>query len=248
MQDCPRAPAELRRRFAVALEPVVQRPAVDETQAAELEALKHEIADLDFAEAAQRTGGEWTGGQIGDLDGDRLMVRCLGKPFEIDRRGELHAMCHLHFWLHWPLLQYALHCEGAPHTGEWVRFADLRGAQDWTRFFAHRCETGLQQLALTDPELLFDAISLFGTDAEGSGLPADGGPDRAILLHPLPRVRMAIGYWQGDDDFEAQWTIIFDRACERNIDAGSIYLLMQGFLEMLRRILERHGRAGRCRA
>ena len=236
VQDCPRAPVELRDRIAETLEPVVPRPVVDEGQVAEYEALKLEIATLDFTEAAPRTGGLPTG--------DRLVIRCLGKPFEIDSRGELHAMCHVHFWLHWPLLQYALHCEGVPHTGEWARFADLRGAQDWTRFFAHRCETGLRHLAVTDPDLLFDALSLFGTGVEGSGLADDEGPDRAIILHPLPRVRMMIGYWRSDDDFEAQWTILFDRACERNLDARSTYLLVQGFPEMLRRILERHGGMG----
>ena len=248
VQDCPRAPAELRDRFAEISEPAVQRSVVDEAQATEFEALKREIATLDLAEAAQRTGGELRSGPCGErtggLDGDRLVIRCLGKPFEIDSRGELHAMCHVHFWLHWPLLQYALHCKGVPHTGEWARFADLRGAQDWTRFFAHRCETGLRHLAETDPDLLFDALSLFGTGVEGSGLADDEGPDRAIILHPLPRVRMMIGYWRSDDDFEAQWTIIFDRACERNLDAGSIYVLIQGFLKMLRRILERHGGMG----
>ena len=248
VQDCPSAPAALRDLFTETLEPVLRRPVVDEAQAAEFEALKREIAALDLADAAQRTGGELRRGpggeQIDDLDGNRLAIRCLGKLFEIDRRGKLHAMCHVNFWLFWPLLQYALHCEGVPHRGEWVCFADLRGAQDWTRFFAHRCETGLRQLAAVDPDLLFDALSLFGTGGEGKGLSGDDYPDRAIVLHPLPRVRMMVGYWRGDDDFEEHWTILFDRACERNLDVRSIYLLVQGFVEMMRRILERHGGMG----
>lgn len=245
VQDCPSAPAELRDLFTGTPEPVVQGPVVDEAQAVEFEALKRKIATLDLAAAAPRTGGELQGGpgreQTGYLDGDRLVIRCLGKPFEIDSSGGLHAMCHVNFWLHWPLLQYALHCEGVPHSNEWVRFADLRGAQDWARFFAHRCETGLRRLAATDPDLLFDVLSLFGADAEGSVSDDGDGPDRAIVLDPLPRVRMMICYWRADDDLRAEWTIIFDRACERNLDARSLYLLVQGFLEMLRRILERHG-------
>lgn len=236
VRDCPSAPAELDALFAETLEPVVQRPVVDEGLSAEFEVLKRGITVLDFAEAVQRTGGKSAG--------NRLVIRCLGKPFEIDDQGELHAICHLNFWVHWPLLQYALHCQGMPDSGEWVRFADLRGAQDWTRFFAHRCETGLRQLAAIDPDLLFDALSLFGTVVEGSGS-SNNYPDRAIVLHPLPRVQMMIGYWRADDDFEVHWTILFDRACEHNLDARSIYLLVQGFLEMMRRILERHGGMGR---
>jgi hypothetical protein len=163
----------------------------------------------------------------------------------LDQDGRLHSECHINSWVHLPLLSYAVRSRGRDVTGEWVNFAELKNATDWVRFFTYRCEGGMQTIVDEDPELFFDAMSMFACiPAEAKSGEAFAGADHAVVLHPLPKVPMLVAYWKADGEFESKLTLLFDRSAEVNLGAESIYMLVTGLLEMLRRFMNRHGFRG----
>jgi hypothetical protein len=191
--------------------------------------LKDKIREMDFESSAARLGAS--------VVADRLGIRCLGRVFEVDKSGLLHAMCHTNFWLHVPLLDYAIHCEGARPTGDWASFHELKHAKEWSRFFSHRCEKVLQQMAEEDTQLYLDMLELFASGETAGEFTAD----RTFILYPLPRVPFLYSFWKGEDQFPPKTTILFDRSVERNLGAESIFRLSTGIVEMFKRILSRHG-------
>ncbi len=199
-----------------------------------MEELKREIPNIDFKEAAPRLDAT--------VSGEHLVLRCLGKRFELDKDGNLHSECHINNWVHLPILNYTVHSQGRELTGEWVTFAELKNAADWARFFSHRCEKRMQAIAAEDPDLFFDAMDIFASrSAEAKAGEAFATADYAIEVSPLPKVTMLIAFWKAEDEFDAKLTLLFDRSAEVNLGAESIYLLITGLLEMLTRIMTRHG-------
>ncbi len=199
-----------------------------------MEVLKREIRGIDFMEVAPRLDATISGG--------RLRLRCLGRIFELDKNGNLHSECHINPWVHLPIINYTVHGQGHDVTGKWVRFPELKNAADWTRFFSHRCEKGMQDIADIDPDLFLNAIDLFAPRrAEAKADEAFASADFAKVLFPLPKVPMLIAYWNADDEFDANLILLFDRSAEVNLGPESIYLLVMGLLQMLTRIMARHG-------
>ena len=194
--------------------------------------LKARVRQLDFEEAAARLEAPLSDG--------RISVRCLGKVFEVDRRGELHSDCHVHAWVHVPVLNHLLIGRSRKPTGDWVRYAELRGARDWERFFDRRCEQGFTRLLIEDPELLFDILELFSSQEPLlEEDPPSSRPDFRACLVPIPGVRLMFNCWLPDTEFEAKLTMLFDRSSETSLDAGSIFMITRGVLEMVTRFAER---------
>ncbi len=227
--DCPYLDADFAEGVAAA-QPELPAEAPDRRQSL-IEELMRDIRGIDFASVASKLDGE--------RHGDRLAVRCLGKIFEVDPEGGLHSETHVHAWVHLPVLQYVVHADGQDPTGEWKIFRELGGFVEWDNFFQHRCEKSFREMADEDPELFFDTLGLFG-HAPGPGVPS---ADRAVLLHPLPKVPMLVLYWDREGDFDSKLSLLFDRATEANLGAEGTYLLVQGMVEMLRKITLRHARA-----
>jgi hypothetical protein len=199
-----------------------------------MEGLRAKARSVDFQVVAPRLDASVSNG--------RFVVRCLGKKFELDEDGNLHSDCHINGWVHLPILNYAVHGQGLDMTGEWVTFGELKNAQDWHRFFAHRCEKGLQEIVEKDPDLFFDAMDMFtvGQREAGAGEVVETA-DYVTVLHPLPKVPLLIAFWKAEDEFDAKLSLLFDRSAESNLGAESIYLLVMGLLEMIKRIMARHG-------
>jgi len=121
-----------------------------------------------------------------------------------------------------------------------VRFAELDGAQDWDRFFAHRCEGALRQLLEADADLFLGLLELFGAPPAPGSRAAGFPADHRLVLPLLPRVPWLICHTAADGDFEAAVTLLFDRTASRHLSGGALYQLVQGVIEMLRQIAARH--------
>jgi hypothetical protein len=226
LEDCPYLNVDAAPDVAPAMpEPQAEQPGRRESI---LIALKKEMPNVDLAAVATKLGGT--------MKGDRLMIRCLGKPFEIDPEGGLHSEAHIHNWIHMPVLQYVVHGEGRDLTGIWTTFRQLNGFRDWNRFFNHRCEKAFYELAERYAELFFDLLGVFGTDIDIE----DTDADRSIVLYPLPKVPIVFCYWAPEEGFESKLSLLFDKATEANLGAEGTYLLVQGIVEMFRKILARH--------
>ncbi len=196
--------------------------------------LSEMMAGVDLAVAAGRVGGT--------VRGQRLEVRCLGKAFELDAAGNLFSECHVNPWVQLPLLLYVSRCEGREVAGKWLPFSRLDGARDWDRFFAHRCEDAIRRIADLDPELFLDTLELF------SGQPVDRGTeeiystaDHVVVLHPLPRLPVLVAYWRPEGEFASSLNLLFDSSAAYNLGPEGIFRLLTGIVEMLHKIMARHG-------
>jgi hypothetical protein len=224
--DCPHLDPETIRALGGRLP--AEAPATWTGEEA-LAKLRARFRGVDLAPRAGRLGG-W-------MQGDRLVIHCLGKVFAIDPEGGLHSDCHQNPWLHVPLLSYALDGAGATPAGDWVRFSELAHAKAWVRFFAHRCEEPLFELAVEDADLLLDVLDLFATGRQIEGFSSD----HTFVLHPLPKVPVLFGYQRPEDDIPAGFSVFFDRTAEDNVDPESLFRLGSGLAQMFRRIAGRHG-------
>lgn len=196
--------------------------------------LKSRVLNVDFKEAAQRIGAV--------VSKERVILRIFGKRFEIDKAGDLHSDCHINPWVHGPILNYILDGNGSALTGDWVTFGELRHTRDWRQFFAHRCENGMQKIVEEDPDLFFDAMDMFATGQSGATKgEVIQSADYLALIHPFPKLPILIVFWKAEEEFDATLSLLFDRSAENNLSAESMYTLVMGLLEMIKRIMARHG-------
>jgi hypothetical protein len=230
LDQCPRLTPEAIAGLAGRL---AQRPAQEWTGEDALRAIRKRFQGLDLAARAERLGGF--------MQADRLVIHCLGKVFQIDRQAGLHSDCHQNPWLHVPLLSYVLDSAGRVPAGQWARFAELGPARPWARFFAHRCEQPLEELAARDPALLLDIFDLFAARRQVAGFEADA----TFLLLPLPRVPFLFAYREPQADLPGGLSVFIDRTAEVNLDPESLFRLGSGMAQMFARIAERHGLASR---
>ncbi len=225
-RDCPYLDEEIIERINNEL---AEEKASEETSAEQLvKELKGQVRNVDFTEAAERLGGEIKNGGI--------MIRCLGKPFELDKEGELHTICHVNHWIHVSLLQYVLFGAGKDPVEEWTVFKELKEARDWAHFYAHRCHKAFHDMADKHTELFLDILDLFGREYHAEYPTAP----HMSLLHPLPKVPFLFCYWPAEGKFESEFRLFFDRTIESNLEARGAYLLAQGLVEMFRRIIAKH--------
>jgi hypothetical protein len=206
---------------------------VAEDQAGSLRELRLQVTAVDLPAAAGRLGAALVNG--------RLAIPCLGKEFLIDRDGGMASPCHVNFWVHFPLLNYVLRCQGAGPTGEWVTLGGLQGGGEWGQFFSYRVEEALRLVADAHTELFFEMLDLFGAEPQ----PGISSADYSLIIRPLPMVPFLINYWAVEEGIDSKLNILFDRSAERNIDPGSIYYLGRGLVEMFRQLIIRHSRDGK---
>lgn len=226
LADCPHLDSALADSAQVT---GLKVPNADEALVAAIAELKKQIQAMDFAEAGRRLGAEIIGG--------RLVIRCLGKNFQLDAAGNIHTDIHVNHWLLMPILDYVLNARGIEPEGDWVPFAEIPGGRDLNPLFMQRCEIPIKDVADQYPDLFFDLLALFSGRDLANGVHAD----RAVILHPLPKVPMVIAYTFAEEEFESSLRLLFDRKADQNIRAESIRTLATGIARMIRRLVRRHG-------
>jgi hypothetical protein len=232
LEECPRLDPAAIEELAPRLGDSLESAASDREKL--IRNLKSMMDGVDLAEAAERVGGA-----LGD---EGLEIRCFGKRFGVDARGDLTSECHVNMWVQLPLLHYITHCKGRETAGRWVRYRELPSARDWARFFEHRCEAVIRKYADLDPELFLDTLDLFSARTVEQGTSElTATADEVCVLHPLPRLPVLVAYWRAEDDFESQLSILFDTSADENLTAEGIFYLMSGIVQMLSVIMRKHG-------
>ena len=231
LSDCPTVSRGALEQYAH----LGEQPGEGDELAASMNQLMGKAASVDFDEAAERLGG--------GVDGDRLAIPCMGRIFQIDRDGRLHAQCHVNQWVHGPLLDYITSGAGEDPRGEWVHFAELSGAASWTRFFEHRCESAIKQVVDESSELFFEIMSLF--EAEAPDISDDLEGDWAYVIYPLPKVPLLICYWKAEGEFPSKLSVLFDTATNANLSPESVFYLTNGIAQMLKKMVLTHSHRGR---
>ena len=212
---------------------IVRRRSLEDDHQQAIQQLQREVTELDFSSLAPRIGARLVEGN--------LAINCLGKDFLITPSGEMLSDCHLNHWIYVPLLHYVILCQGKEPQGEWVPYATLPGASEWSQYFSHRCEEPLRQLADAHRDLIFEMLHLFGAKS----VSLSGGADHSLLILPLPKVPFLINYWEPEEGFASKLNILLDRSAGENINAQSINLLARGIIEMFRQLILRHSRDGK---
>src|SRR5512143_4075916 len=214
LRDCPYLSAAASAAIGVYVE---ERRPVWHGQDEELQALRTGVAALDFAAAARRVGGR--------LEGGRLVVRCLGKDFQIAADGSIGSDCHTHAGLAIPLLRYVLHARGGAPTGRWVPFRDLStAAAGRALLFEQRCERPLKRLLDEHSGLLGDLIDLFAGERSVNLF----GSDLSLVLYPLPLVPLLVCWWEPDDGMGSSLHLFFDETAVDQLSDAWIHGLCAG--------------------
>ena len=226
LSDCPRLDPALVQRYEGK---TATRRAVEDEAAEQIAMLREKVASLNLAEAAKRLGGR--------MDGDTLVLKVCGKDFRIDPRGETTAEIHVHHWLIAPVLAYVLEGAGAPLTGTWVPFRELKGGAPWAGLFEQRCEKPVKAVADTYTELFEDMLHVFNGKQVGSLFDSD----ISIVLYPLPLVPVLFCYWRPEGGMASDLHIFFDKATEANLPIGPAYTLAAGLARMFEKVAQRHG-------
>lgn len=227
LSECPHLDAEILARYQ---ENANQghRPGEAE-QEKELIAMKQKLADLDFAQAAARTGGKY--------DKDRLTIRIFGKPFSVDNAGRFRSDIHINPWITGPVLTYVLESKGVPLTNEWVPFRELAGGRELNGLFVKRTEEPLKKIADTYPDLFEDLAMIFN----GKQVAELYQSDISMVLHPLPLVPMMICYWKKEDGMASDLHLFFDSSASENGGSDMVFRLVAGIVQMFEKLAKTHG-------
>lgn len=150
-----------------------------------------------------------------------FLVEAWGERYEVyPGRGEIISIDRekLPVGIEWGLviLFYLLRSQNTPIGGEWISEKDLPGG---VTFFTgpHAIPT----YAITDR---------FGNDIDGfkevcenlGGKPIDMA-DAAFVFRILPRVPVAVLLWRGDDEFDAEARVLFDRTISQHLPLDVIF-------------------------
>ncbi|MFO7715421.1 DUF3786 domain-containing protein [Desulfosarcina sp.] len=224
--ECPRLDRSTVERFSP--EPAGQNP-IEENREAFMAEMKAKIAGIDFASAAERTGGRFENG--------RLTLKVMGKDFSVDTRGNLHSDIHINPWVAAPFFDYVLNGKGVAPAGQWVSFRELKNGKDRYPLFQKRCEEAMQRVADSYTDLFDDVVHLFS----GRQVERQFQSDISVVLHPLPKVPLMICYWRPDAGFGSSLNIFFDATADQNLDIGSVFSLGAGLAQMFHKLALRHG-------
>lgn len=225
LRECPK----LTREAVQCLAGETEDRDVDQDADDQLKKMKSEIVGLDLAAAAERVGASFSGG--------RLTLKVLGKDFSVDASGNLSAEIHINHWVAVPFLSYVLYGEGAPVSGKWVSFRELKGGRDRYPLFQKRCEESMKKVADAYTDLFDYVVHLFS----GKQVEKQFQSDISVVLHPLPKVPIMICYWLPEDGLESSLHVYFDETADRNLEIGSVFALGTGLSEMFTKIALRHG-------
>jgi len=226
LEECPKLDRETIERFSG--EPKKEHT-VEEIQEAYINDLKTRISDLDFDEAAQRTGG-W-------ISDNKLNLKVLGKQFSIDLKGNLYTDIHINMWVAIPFLTYVLYGRGLPVSGNWVSFRELKGGKEEYPLFKRRCEESIKRVADTYTDLFDDMVHIFS----GKQVEKQFKSDISVVLYPLPKVPIMVCYWLPEDGLESSLHVFFDKTAEENLGTDVVFTLGVGLSQMFAKLALRHG-------
>jgi len=224
---CPYISPEDKKRFGI--EDVGQAVSTREEGDQELNLLLSQLKDLDFDEAAARTGGKVVQG--------KLSVKVMGKEFRVDRDGNFSSDIHINSWVMVPFLLYVLYGKGQQLQGEWISYREVKGGRERYGLFRKRCEDDLRKIADGWPDLFHDMVGIF----QGREVDSRFAADVSVVLLPLPLVPVMICYWKPDDGLDSTLNIFFDKTVDQNIGNDGICSLCAGLVNMFSKLAERHG-------
>ncbi|HMK56417.1 MAG TPA: DUF3786 domain-containing protein [Dissulfurispiraceae bacterium] len=193
-----------------------------------VEGLRKKVSGMDLLSSAERLGAS--------IVGDSLVIKCLGKDFFIDSKGNITSDYHTHSWMTFILLDYILHDAGDSLSGQWIPFRELKKGIGMAPLFEQLCEKPLKRMADSNPDLFKDLIYIFSADRTTNMFSSD----ISLILYPLPKVPMLICYWEQDGDIESSLHVFFDSTVENRLSIDAIHALGTGLAVMFEKVVSKH--------
>jgi len=170
-------------------------------------------ASLDPIPAAERCGA----GFEADAEGERFLVRFLGADITVgypgfDFRPDTRLPPHVQALL----VYYLATSDGSYPTGAWHSFASLPDGQFYWRAFQGYTGDALSRRVGERSTGLAEAIASIG----GRPLSVEElstNADRAWVVPALPRVPIAILWWDADDEFPSRAEMLFDATAPNHL-------------------------------
>jgi len=168
-----------------------------------LELAQRNLRSLTPETAARRAGAEL----ISTEEGQEFRLRILGREYRVPFDDCLvydaatAALAGVSPTL--VALHYLITADGSPVRHEWVPFRMIPGGGIYVAAFRRRSIEPLLSNFASDPAGLHRAAEALG------GAPAGMG-DVSYTFDALPRLPMACVLWLGDDEQEAEASILFD--------------------------------------
>jgi hypothetical protein len=123
-------------------------------------------------------------------------------------------------------LYYLSHADGTPLAGRWLSFRELPGGGFYHRAFQGYTGNRLARHFGNDLEAFRQAARAL------DGFRLDLG-DAAFSFDVLPRVRLAVIYWAGDDEFTPSAQVLFDASVSHYLPTDACAVLGSQLVDRL---------------
>jgi hypothetical protein len=205
-----------------------------------------------FRDALERARAEWAKADPA-LQARRAGCDKADDGVHVPYFGRLHVVTHpggeascggepVHAAVAILLLHYLLQADGEPQSGDWRAFRELPDGLFYSPSFATRAEEpiaaafgGSDPTVADNGEAGGDGLEDFRTVAAAAGGEPLSLSDAAFAFQALPRVRVAVLLWRGDEDFPAEARIVFDGAAGHYLPAEDLAGLGEALTRRLTR-------------
>lgn len=190
-----------------------------------IDELRDAIRSCDLRQLADRTGGKF--------DADRMSFRYWLDMVEVCW-PEIHAFTIENgeplSTFDQAMLTYYLHeADGARMADRWIGFRELPGGAFYNQAFEGYSGRLIAQGFGENPQ----GLESVADRLDGTRL-SQLAP-QAFSFLPLPRIRLAIALWPGDEDFAARASVLFDAASSHYMTTDGLALLGAGLARRLLR-------------
>ena len=117
------------------------------------------------------------------------------------------------------LLYYFVTCDGAPASAQWVSFSELPDGRFYNQAYQGYSGGRLAQVFKNDLEALCQVSENLG----GKRVYLLG--DAAYEFQVLPMVSLLVVTWQGDEEFNSTYQILFDAAVSHHLPTDACAIL-----------------------
>ncbi len=117
------------------------------------------------------------------------------------------------------LLYYFVTCDGTPASGQWISFSELPDGRFYNQAYQGYSGGKLAQVFMND----LDTFSQVAENLGGKRVYLLG--DAAYEFQVLPLVSLLVVTWQGDEDFNSTYQILFDAAVSHHLPTDACAIL-----------------------
>lgn len=194
-----------------------------------------EIAGIDFASISDRLGLEHVG--------DKLRVPFFNRDYLVSKDGIMDASGNIpDYGICVILAKYLLLCPDRSHCDtDWVSFKDFKRTSHFTNvnFFSSDTERAIDRHFSGRLDDLARACG----ELAGIHHEMEISYDLSMQFNALPRISLLLLFNDGDEEFPARATVLFQKHAEYYLDPESLIMTSAFLAGRLKRLAEKHQEA-----